>query len=390
MIGSSPRPLMVAGKVLVQVEKSGNETASAKISQILNDTAGYKLSSQHKGERLADKAVIPTLAVGAVGMATMGPAGAVAVLNSDFGTGIRMAAPLAMLSSLALCANKGILVKDGRALELMNEVDTVLFDKTGTLTRERPEVGRIIASHGFDPERILQFAAAAERKFHHPIALAILHKAQELGIELPPTDDTQYKVGYGITVGVEGHTDPRRQQAVHGHGGGGDHARSRGGPGRSRTAKGIPWSWCRVDGRLGGAIELHAAVRPEVRQIVQGLRDRGIKHIAIISGDHEAPTRKLAESLGMDRYFAQVLPADKADYVDRSSRRKAARSASWATASTTRSRSSRPTSRSRCAERRRSPPTRPTSCSWRKGSPSSATCATSPATWTATCGGAGG
>ncbi len=198
--------LMVAGKVLVQVEKSGNETASAKISQILNDTAGYKLSSQHKGERLADKAVVPTLAVSAVGMAAMGLGGAVAVLNSDFGTGIRMAAPLAMLSSLALCANKGILVKDGRALELMNEVDTVLFDKTGTLTRERPEVGRMIASHGFSPERILQFAAAAERKFHHPIALAILHKAQELGLELPATDDTQYKVGYGITVGVLGHT----------------------------------------------------------------------------------------------------------------------------------------------------------------------------------------
>ena len=127
-----------------------------------------------------------------------------AVLNSDFGTGIRMAAPLAMLSSLALCANKGILVKDGRALELMNEVDTVLFDKTGTLTRERPEVGRIIAADGFDAERILQFAAAAERKFHHPIALAILHKAQELGLDLPATDDTQYKVGYGITVHIEG------------------------------------------------------------------------------------------------------------------------------------------------------------------------------------------
>ena len=70
-----------------------------------------------------------------------------------------------------------------------------------------------------------------------------------------------------------------------------------------------------VDDRLGGAIELQAAVRPEVPEIVRGLRDRGIKHIAIISGDHEAPTRKLAESLGMDRYFAQVLPADKADYV---------------------------------------------------------------------------
>jgi P-type E1-E2 ATPase len=280
----------------------------------LNDTAGYKLSSQHKGERLADKAVVPTLAVGAVGMAAMGLGGAVAVLNSDFGTGIRMAAPLAMLSSLALCANKGILVKDGRALELMNEVDTVLFDKTGTLTRERPEVGRMIASHGFAPEQILQFAAAAERKFHHPIALAILHKAQELGLELPATDDTQYKVGYGITVGVLGHTirvGSKRFMDLEGVEITPEVAAAL----EQSHLEGHTMVMVSVDGRLGGALELHAAVRPEVRQIVQGLRERGIKHIAIISGDHEAPTRKLALSLGMDRYFAQVLPADKADHV---------------------------------------------------------------------------
>jgi Cu2+-exporting ATPase len=308
--------LMVAGKVFVSVEKSGSDTASAKISQILNDSAGYKLSSQHKGERLADKAVIPTLAIGSVGLATMGPAGAVAVLNSDFGTGIRMAAPLAMLSSLALCANKGILVKDGRALELMNEIDTVLFDKTGTLTRERPEVGRIIAANGFSEERILQFAAAAERKFHHPIALAILHKAKDLNLELPNIDDTQYKVGYGITVHVEGHTvrvgskrfmelegielPPEVKESL-----------------EVSHLEGHTVVMVSVDGKLGGALELQAAVRPEVRDIVAGLRQRGIKHLAIISGDHDAPTRKLAESLGMDRYFAQVLPADKADYVEK-------------------------------------------------------------------------
>ena len=308
--------VMVAGKVFVSVETSGSETASARIGQILNDTAGYKLTSQHKGERLADKAVVPTLAVGAVGLATMGPAGAVAVLNSDFGTGIRMAAPLAMLSSLALCAHKGILVKDGRALELMNEVDTVLFDKTGTLTRERPEVGRIIAAEGFDESEILLFAAAAERKFHHPIALAILHKADELGLTLPPTDDTQYKVGYGITVQIDGYKvrvgskrfmemegiaiPPNVIEAL-----------------EEAHREGFTMVMVGVDDQLGGAIELQASVRPEVRSIIAGLRKRGIKHIAIISGDHEAPTKKLAESLGMDRYFAQVLPADKADYVER-------------------------------------------------------------------------
>src|SRR5438132_1406877 len=197
--------VMVAGKMYVAVEKSGSETATARIAQILNDTAGYKLASQHRGEKLADKAVVPTLGLGGLAFAALGSAGAVAVINSDLGTGIRMAAPLAMLSTLALCAQRGVLVKDGRALDLLCEIDTVLFDKTGTLTRERPEIGRIIAANGFLPLQILRFAAAAERKFHHPIALAILQSAAEQGLHLPFTDATQYKVGYGITVGIDGH-----------------------------------------------------------------------------------------------------------------------------------------------------------------------------------------
>ena len=308
--------VMVAGKVHVAVEKSGGETATAKIAQILNDSAGYKLASQHKGEQIADKVVIPTLGLGGLAFATLGPTGAVAVVNSDLGTGIRMAAPLAMLSTLALCAQKGVLVKDGRALDLLCEVDTMLFDKTGTLTRERPEVGRVIAANGFDPLHILRFAAAAERRFHHPIALAILQKAEEEGLRLPLTDATQYKVGYGITVGIDGH-------------------RVRVGSRRFMESEGVPLTrevddaldeahregqtmvMVAVDDELGGALELRASTRPEVRGIVRGLRERGIRHIAIISGDHEAPTRRLAEELGMDRYFAQVLPADKADYVEK-------------------------------------------------------------------------
>jgi len=306
--------IVVAGKIYISVEKAGSETASAKISQILNDTAGYKLASQSKSERLADAAVTPTMAVGALAYAALGPQASVAVLNSDFGTGIRMAAPLAMLSTLALCAQKGILVKDGRALELMGEIDTVLFDKTGTLTRERPEVGRIIAANGFGEEEILLFAATAEQKFHHPIAMAILHKAGEMGIALAKTDETQYKAGYGISVVIGGHTvrvgsqrylemegipiTPEVQAAL-------DEAH----------LEGFTLVMVGVDDQLGGALELQASVRPEVRGIVNGLRQRGIKHLAIISGDHEAPTAKLAKELGMDRYFAQVLPADKAEYV---------------------------------------------------------------------------
>ena len=308
--------ILVAGKIFVSVEQAGSETASAKISQILNDTAGYKLTSQNKGERLADRAVLPTIAVSGLAFSSLGPFAGVAVLNSDLGTGIRMAAPLAMLSSLALCAQKGILVKDGRALELMKEVDTVLFDKTGTLTRERPEVGDIVTANGHTPDEVLMYAAAAERKFHHPIALAILHKAEERQLELPNTDDTEYKVGYGISVMVKGHNIrvgsrrymemegiaipslvDKKLSAVH--------------------EDGDTMVMVAIDEHLGGALELRAALRPEVKDIIKGLRQRGIKHLAIISGDHEAPTRKLAEELGMDRYFAQVLPADKADYVEK-------------------------------------------------------------------------
>lgn len=308
--------LMVAGKVLVEVETAGAETASAKIAQILNDSAGYKLSSQHQGERMADRAVIPTLGIASVAMATLGPQGAVAVLNSDFGTGIRMAAPLGMLTSLALCAHKGILVKDGRALELMNDIDTVLFDKTGTLTRERPEVGHINTFNGHERNRLLQLVASAEQRFAHPIAKAILLEFEATGLPLLPIDDSKYQVGYGIDAAIDGYKVmvgsirylklegieiPEEVQEVV----------------ELAHREGHTLVMAALDRQFAGVIELRASQRPEVLSIIKGLRDRGIKHIAIISGDHEAPTRKLAQSLGMDEYFAGVLPGDKAEYVER-------------------------------------------------------------------------
>jgi Cu2+-exporting ATPase len=251
-----------------------------------------------------------------VALATMGPQGAVAVLNSDFGTGIRMAAPLGMLTSLALCAHKGILVKDGRALELMNDVDTVLFDKTGTLTQERPEVGHIATYNGNVRNRLLQLVAAAEQRFSHPIAKAIVMEFEKTGMPMLPIDDSKYQVGYGIDAAIDGHKVmvgsirylklenieiPEEVQEVV----------------EMAHREGHTLVMAAIDRKFAGVIELRASQRPEVISIIKGLRQRGIKHIAIISGDHEAPTRKLAQSLGMDEYFAGVLPADKADYVER-------------------------------------------------------------------------
>ncbi|MGA9728093.1 MAG: heavy metal translocating P-type ATPase [Methylocella sp.] len=306
---------VVAGKLRVSVASAGDETTSAKLARILNDTAGYKLRSQSQGEKLADRAVAPTLALGALGLATRGVNSAVAIVNCDLGTGIRMAAPIGMLTSLTLCAHHGILVKDGRALEQIRNVDTFLFDKTGTLTRERPEVGRVLTFGKYSDTQILQWAAAAENKFSHPIAKAILDKFKSLRLPMSETDDSKYQVGYGITVDVDGHTVrvgsarfmehegiylpaelERETENIHDEG-------------NSLIMVG-------VDNALGGAIEMRAADRPEVEEVIAGLRARGAKHLAIISGDHDRPTRNLAERLGMDRYFAEVLPEDKAKYVE--------------------------------------------------------------------------
>lgn len=306
---------LIAGKVHVSVTSAGEDTTSAKLTRILNDTAGYKLHSQSRGEALADRAVAPTLALGALGLVTRGINGATAVVNCDLGTGIRMAAPIAMLSSLTLSAEHGILVKDGRALELLRNVDTFLFDKTGTLTRERPEVGRVLTYGDYTDRQILTWAAAAEHKFSHPIAKAILDKARERALALPKIDDSKYSVGYGITVTVDGHTVRVGSARFMKHEGielptevihEMDVAHD---DGNSLVLVG-------VDQQLGGAIELCAAERPEAAAVIAGLRARGAKQLVIISGDHEQPTRKLAEKLGMDRYFAEVLPQDKAKYVE--------------------------------------------------------------------------
>jgi P-type E1-E2 ATPase len=162
----------------------------------------------------------------------------------------------------------------------------------------------------------LRYAAAAEHRFHHPIARAILQRAVEEQLNVPGIDTAQYKVGHGITVGVEGRmirVGSRRFMELEGVALTPEVADAL----EAAHREGHSMVMVAVDDALGGALELRASIRPEVPDIIRGLRARGIRHIAIISGDHEAPTRKLAKELGIDRYFAQVLPTEKADYVEK-------------------------------------------------------------------------
>jgi len=307
--------VLVAGRLHVRVHETGADTVAAKIVQIINDAATFKVDTQSTGERFADVMVLPTLGLGTLGFFTAGPSGMLAIINADFGTGIRVAAPLALLAVLGRSAQHGVLIKDSRVFESIREIDAVLFDKTGTLTYDVPTVAKVVsAGEQYSEEKIIAYTAAAEQKFSHPIARAILSKAEELQLTLPAQDDSKYYVGLGIEVRVgDEHVkvgsarymeqqDIAFPQVI-------EDALEES---RNRGHSAILMA---IENEVAGLIELRATVRDEAVDVIASLRKRGIKEIVLISGDHESPTRELASHLKVDRYFGGVLPHEKADYV---------------------------------------------------------------------------
>ncbi len=307
--------VLVAGKIKVRVRDTGKNTLAFKILQIINDASTHKVRLHSIGEKIADKMVIPTLGLGALGYAVTGTNAMLGIINADYGTGIRIAAPIALMASLGVAAKNGVLIKDGKVLEILRNIDVVLFDKTGTLTYDVPVVSEIVpADETYQIEKILFYTATAEQKFSHPIARSILRKAAQENIVLPPHDESRYHVGLGIEVFVHGDMvkvgSARYMERE-----------NIGIPQNIRDAlektgdKGHTAILTAVNGKLAGMLELQSTLRDEAIDVVSMLRSRGIKDVVLISGDHEAPTKELSHRLGADRYFAGVLPHEKADYV---------------------------------------------------------------------------
>lgn len=306
--------VVLAGKVHVRVDSAGAETVAAKIGDVLNRTASYQLALQSKGSKIAHDFALPTLAVSGLALATLGPDSALAVLNSAFGASLRMSGPVTMLNLLNIASHNAILLKDGRSLDLLSEVDTVVFDKTGTLTLTRPNVARVLALDGLEPSRVLALAAAAERGQTHPIAQAIVAEADARGLEIPDIDHARYEIGYGIKVALgelRVQVGSDRFMALEGVALPPEVLEAQ----RDCHARGHSLVLVAVDGRLVGAIELQPTIRPEAEDVLRALRERGLAMV-VISGDQDEPTRRLAERLGMDRYFANILPEGKASLVE--------------------------------------------------------------------------
>ena len=307
--------IVLNGKILIRMEKAGVDTIVAQIGVILNKTVNVKSDMQLKSEELADRTVIPFLIAGGLTLPILGPMAAVSVINSHIGYRMSVVGPIGVLSFFRILSTKGILVKDGRVLDLLSTVDTVVFDKTGTLTLEQPHVKASHLCSDYTADELLIYAATAEGKQRHPIALAIVEEARARQLNLRKIDDAHYEMGYGLTVTIaqrrvrvgshrfiekEGIAIPATIHAVQ----------------TSCHEQGHSLVLIAIDDALAGAIELQPTVRPEAATMVKGLRERGIKATYIISGDHETPTRKLANELGIDHFFAQVLPHQKAELIE--------------------------------------------------------------------------
>lgn len=309
--------LVLSGKIYIRVEKAGEDCTVAKIADILNQTVDFKSTTQLRAEKVSKDLVKPALIVSGLALPFWGFTGALAVINAHPKNKIMIIAPLTVLNYLNLAAKNGILIKDGRSLELLTQVDTIVFDKTGTLTEEQPYVGAVHCCAEEDETAVLCYAAAAEYKQKHPLARAILAAAEQRDIALPTVKDSECHMGYGVLV----HTD---SEDIHV------------GSARFMEISGIvipadiivQLTHCHQQGhslvmvavnkKLIGAVELWPTVRSEAKQVIAQLKARkNITSTYIISGDHEIPTQKLANELGIDHHFAGVLPAQKAELIDK-------------------------------------------------------------------------
>ena len=300
--------LAIEGPLLVEVTQMGADTTVGQLHAILQSTEDLTEHYRSVGETLVERGALPTLALSALTLPLLGVTSALAMTFASFGYHMRTAAPISVLGFINLAAQQGVLIKDGRALELLAAVDTVLFDKTGTLTTDKPEVVCVHPLAGYDAAEVLRIAASTERGQTHPIAHAILAAAAAENIETMPVERLEVSLGAGLRARVNG--DEVRV--------GSERLMVRDGvklpPEVPPTSPESAPIYVAVNGQVVGLIELATPIRREAGEVIAALRARGLD-IGLVSGDREEPARRLAEQLGITRVHAEVLPEEKSAIV---------------------------------------------------------------------------
>ncbi|HEY6394701.1 MAG TPA: heavy metal translocating P-type ATPase, partial [Candidatus Binataceae bacterium] len=305
------------GKLYLRASHVASESLAAKIVELVEMAPVGETRAQNYAEKFADRLVAPTLALGSgLYLITRNLNMMLSVFIVDFGTGIRVAAPTSVLASMSAAVQQGVLIRGGSYMERLGEIDTIVFDKTGTLTRGAPRVLDIISYYEriFPPLKLLELAAAAERRFNHPVALATLAKAKEAGIEIPERNGSKYRIGMGVEAGVNGYYlhlgNERflRENNV-------DLARARLDC-KQVNEDGLSSLMLAINGELAGQLVYADRIRPESADVIRWLKERNIRDLVMMTGDNPDAARAVARKLGLGKFFAEALPHEKADLVE--------------------------------------------------------------------------
>ena len=306
--------IILNGRIGIRADHSGEATRTHTLNKLLQNNTIPKTQLQLKGEIWADKMVIPTIAGSAAMTPFIGISAASALLFSLPANTVRSMLSAQTIQKMELMARKNIIIKDGRVLEELPHIDTILFDKTGTLTQTRPTVSAIIACGQYDNDTLLGLAAAAEQRLDHPIAHAIVNKAKQKQLILPKVIDSTYDLGLGIKIKTAQHTvhigSQRFIQGV---------TKTEALPEKialaMQVSQGHSFILIAIDYAIQGTLELDPPLRPEVPKLIQQLKKRGFKQLSIVSGDQKTPTQRLSDDLGLDKVYSEVLPQDKAALI---------------------------------------------------------------------------
>ena len=307
------------GELTILVKQTGGSSRYEKITAMIDESETLKSGLESKAEHLADRLVPYSLGGTALTyLLTQNATKALSILMVDFSCALKLAMPISVLSAIREANQHKITVKGGKFLEAVADADTIVFDKTGTLTKAQPTVAEVVSfSETKNPDELLRIAACLEEHFPHSMAKAVVDAAREKHLDHEEMHSkVEYIVAHGISTTIEG------KKAVIGsyHFVFEDE--------NSVIPKGMEEKFSRlpaeyshlylaIEGVLAAVICIEDPLRPEAAEIVRQLKKAGLKKIVMMTGDSERTAKAIAKKVGVDEYYAEVLPEDKANFVEK-------------------------------------------------------------------------
>lgn len=305
------------GEIVLRVKHTAGATRYEKIVTMIEQTEKLKSEMESKAEHLADRLVPYTLlGTGLIYGLTRNSTKALSVLMVDFSCALKLAMPITVLSAIKEANKHHITVKGGKFLERMAQADTIVFDKTGTLTKAQPVVRRVVSFCEEDTDELLRLAACLEEHFPHSMAKAVVIAAQEKGLV---HEENHSKVEYIVAHGISSRIGDKKVIIGSYHFVFEDEC-CRVPEGMEAEFEQLPDDcsclYLAMDGLLAAVICISDPIREEAAAVIGMLRESGFDKIVMMTGDSERTAAVVAAQIGVDDYYSEVLPEDKAAFVD--------------------------------------------------------------------------